>query len=79
MRNKNNPTTARNTTNREKEKFRIKAGIMATMGRILAAMYRLLWQNRPSPRSAKSLMSPCGAIFLESRFKPEMQSESFSR
>jgi hypothetical protein len=62
----------------KKEKFRIRAGIMAIMGTTLATVYKLLWQNRPSPRFGKSFISPSLVIFFEITFKPEMHREFFN-
>ena len=57
IRSTSRPTMVRNMARSKKEKLKIRAGIIARMGTTLAAIYRLLWQNRPSPRLGKSLIS----------------------
>ena len=76
-RNRSSHTTASNIAKRDKEKFRISAGTMAMMGMMRAAIYRWLWQNMPSARFLKSLTFPSFAILFATRFKPDVQRESF--
>jgi hypothetical protein len=78
-RNRSRPTTPRNMSNNVIEKFRNNAGIIARMGMIRDAIYRLLAQNRPSARLEKFFRSPALTIFFERRFSPDMQSESGAR
>jgi hypothetical protein len=61
--------------NTNKEKFRISAGIIAMMGMIKLAMYRLLEQKRPLARLGKSFTFPSFAIFLDTTFNPDMHME----
>jgi len=66
---------ARNIIKRRKEKFTANAGIIATMGMMRDAKYRLLAQNMPSARLGKSIGSRSFEIFFETRFRPDMQSD----
>jgi hypothetical protein len=75
-RNRSRPTTPRKMSNNIREKFKNKAGIIARIGMIRDAIYRLLAQNRPSARLEKFFRPPALAIFFERRFSPDMQSES---
>ena len=62
-------------TNTGKEKFRTRAGIMATMGIDKLAIYRLLGQKGPLARFGKAFTLPSFAIFLDTKFKPDMHRE----
>ena len=62
-------------TRTENEKFKISAGIIAMMGKAKLVMYRLLGQKTPLARLEKSFTLPSFATFLDTRFKPDMQSE----
>jgi hypothetical protein len=53
-RNRSNPTTARNIINRRKEKFTINTGIIAMMGTIRDAKYRLLEDSAAKPPFSES-------------------------
>lgn len=67
--------TANHIASTMNEKSKISAGIMARIGMNRAAIYRLLWQNSPSPRFGKSFRSPSRAIFLDTKFSPEVHRE----
>jgi hypothetical protein len=64
-----------NNDSKSHEKFRIRAGIIAMMGITRLAMYKLLGQSRPLARFENALTFPSRVIFLDNKFKPEMQSE----
>ncbi len=57
------------------EKFTIKAGIMAIIGIINAAMYMLLKHRNPSARLEKSSGLRSLQNFLDTTFNPDIQME----
>ncbi len=65
--------------NRTIEKFTTNAGMIATIGMMREAIYRLFGQNRPCALLGKSFRSPSLAILLERILKPEIQSQSPAR
>jgi hypothetical protein len=74
-RKRSNPITKSRMISTMTEKFKTRAGIMAKIGIIKLAIYRLLGQNIPLARFGKSLTFPSFATFLDIRFKPDMHKE----
>jgi len=74
-RNSNMPSKANNMNNTGKEKFLTMAGIIAIMGTTRLATYRLLGHNGPLARFKKESVLPSLAIFLDTRFNPDMHRE----
>jgi len=63
-RNMSKPITIRNINNNRIEKFKIKAGIITTIGMNSAPMYSLLCDKYPFARFPKCVISPSLQFFL---------------